>query len=409
MKRIVYIFLQLKRFVRALPAVLALSLVLFCCIYIAFNAVMQKEAESKAKFEVAIVGDPSDSYLELGVVALKNFDTSRFSINVVYMEESEARKKLEAGALSAYVVIPEGFLLNAYYGDIGKLTYVSSPGAIGLTTIIKDEILEVISIILVASQKGIYAAGNVADEMTKDISYGEAANDSSFEFIDLILSRSKMYRMELLGPIGGISFGASVFCGVLIFFLLFMCIGFAPVFAKKEHSLGIMLASKRFGAVPQIIGEYIPFAFVGSISVLAFVYLLKRFLGEELNMIIGQNLHTSFVLRVIISFLMLAAMQFLIYEITEGITASVLAQFLAAVGLAYFSGCLYPIYFFPQAVQRAADYLPTGVIRVFLNKTLTGEDAIEQLKIIIIYLVVFLAAAAVLRYMKIKKAKGDAI
>ncbi len=409
MKRIVYFFLQLKRFARAMPAALALCLILFGCIYFAFDAVMQKEAESKTKFEVAIVGDPSDSYLELGVVALKNFDTSRFSINVVYMEEEEARQKLEAGKLSAYIVIPEEFLVNAYYGDIGKLTYVSSPGAIGMGTIIKDEILEVISVLLVESQKGIYAAGNVADELVEGLGYGEVANDASFEYIDFILSRSKMYRLNSIGSIDGISFGASLFCGVLIFFLLFICIGFAPVFARKEAALSRLLYAGRFGSVGQIIGEYLPFAICGLIAAAVFLGSLTHFLKDELIAIIGQEIGSDFFVKVLISSLMISAMQLLIFEITEGITASVLSQFLAAVGLSYFSGCLYPIYFFPETIQKISTYLPTGVIRILLSRTLTGEDVSDQFVIVFAYLLLFLLAAMLVRHRKITKANGDAI
>lgn len=408
MRHLKYFYLQLKRFAHALPSVIFLSLALFVCLFIAISAVMQNEKQEEQKYEIGIVGDASDTYLKLGIAALQNFDNTRFAMNVSFLSEDEAKRMLESGELSAYILIPEGFIMDAYRGDVGKLTYVTDTKAIGAADYIKDELLDMISVLLVESQKGVYAAGNIAYDLA-GMKYGKVTNDAALEYVDLILARSKAYKLDILGVSEGLGFGASVLCGVMLLFLMLICIGFAPVFARGSIAFGTILSSRRFGVTWQIICEYFAFMLCGAFSAAIFFFGLFGFMGEEISALAQVEIGAEFFLSLFLSFLMISAMQILIFEATEGIWAGVLSQFLAAIGLSYFSGCLYPIYFFPEIIQKISVFLPTGAARSLLARTLADKDILQPLAVIITYLLVFMIGAILIRYRKITKASGDAI
>ncbi|MBQ8207974.1 MAG: ABC transporter permease [Clostridia bacterium] len=409
MKRTVYFFLQLKRFARAIPSVIAISLVLLLCIFAAFSAFVKNEEENEAKIEIGIVGNADDTYLALGMAALRNFDSSRLALNLSFMGETEAKEALERGDLAAYIVIPEDFVMNAYYGDVGKLTYVSSRRAVSMADFVKDEILDLISVLLVESQRGVYAAGNVAEDLAHGMKYGTVANDAAIEYVDFILSRSKMYRLESFGVTKGIGLVPSVFCGVIVFFLLLLGIGFAGVFARKNSALPALLSSRRIGAFSQICGEYFAFSLLGIFSLSLLFGGIVIFFGGDIEGLIGHELDSDFFFSVMLSFIMISALQTFIFEVTEGIMAGALSQFFVALSLSYFSGCLYPVYFFPEVIQHISPYLPAGCARELLASALSGGEILRPIIIIIAYLFVFLLASILLRRHRIIGRGGDAI
>ena len=105
----------------------------------------------------------------------------------------------------------------------------------------------------------------------------------------------------------------------------------------------------------------------------------------------------------------LSAMQFFIYEVTTGIVDGVVAQFLAAVGLGYITGCLFPSGFFPESVQRASVWLPTGAVRAyFAGFDPAGEGSGYAALVLVGYAVLFLTLAFLSRRRKILKDRGGA-
>ncbi len=406
MRSFKYFYYQFKRFIRALPAVIMLSIALFACVFIAFEAVIEDEKNSEKKYEIGIVGDASDTYLRMGIAALKNFDATRFAINVSFVGEDEAKDMLKSGELSAYIVIPENFIMDAYHGQVGKLTYVTTTGALGAVDYIKDELLNAVSVLLVESQKGTYAAGNIGSEL-KGLKYGKVTNDAAIEYVDLILARSKMYKLDVLGVSEGLGFAPSIFCGVIIFFILLLCIGFSPVFARNDVGLMGILSSRGIYTAWQVIGEYFAFLLCSGIAVSAFFGALSAFLGDKINMLLDTSLGAEFFASLALSLLMFTAMQMLIFEVSEGIWSGVLSQFLSAVFLSYFSGCLYPIYFFPEIVQRISIYLPAGAARLLLSRTLTDNGKLLPTLIIFIYFAAFISLTIFLRHRKIRREEAD--
>lgn len=412
MKRFaVYFTLQLKRAIKLLPAVIAVSGVLLVALGLIVIAAIRTDAISadKQKFKIAIVGNTTEGYLELGVATLGSLDSSRFTFDILEMSESEARRALEAGELHAYAVIPDGFIEAAIAGDVGRVTYVTSPGAMDMSAIFKNEIADFVSEVLIHSQKGVYAIGNAMK--SEDLPDRQSSmNGLALEYLTLILHRSKLYSTEITGVADSLSFGGYLFCGVMVFFLFMWGISCCPLFARRDGSLSRLLHSKGCSPLVQIIGEYLAYLALMLITLIAILLLISPFLPELAGFVpefenFGLSDLMSFGAMLILPAAVIAAVQFFIYEAVGGIIGSIIGQFVCAVALSYVGGCLYPIYFFPDAVIRLSAFLPTAMARTFLASFFTNRDCLPQVIGLLGFLCVFLALGILSRYAKLRRCR----
>ncbi len=400
-KAVVYFGLQLKRAARYFPFILALSLLLFVCLGSVLGTVVKIDSttEDKQKVTLGIVGDTEGSYLGFGISALQTLDSSRFVVEMVEMTEEEAKKKLENGEISAYAVIPEGFVDSAVRGDIKKIRYVTTDSAIGVTTVFMDEMLDAISVMLVESQKGVYGLQNAMWDNGHFA--GSNMDKLASEYFSLILARSYISEQTELGISDELSFGGYMFCGILVFFILLCGITFCPVYIKRDVSLPRLMCASGRGAFSQVAAEYLSFFILMFANVYIIICALALFAGENLGFISelsGVDIiwAQKFALSLIPALLLITAMQFLIYEFSSGLVGGVLAQFLSAIALAYVCGCLYPINFFPDVIKNISAFLPAGGAREYVC-ALVGDGVLTQSLVKIVVMFVLLMCAAVLK------------
>ena len=402
MKRaFIYFSLELKRALKYLPFVLALSLILCVCLGTALGTAVKLDSasEDKQKITLGIVGDTEGSFLGFGISALQTLDSSRFVVEMQEMTEEDAKKKLENGDISAYAVIPEGFVEDAVRGDIKQIRYVTTDSAVGVTTVFMDEMLDAISTMLVESQKGVYGLQKAMREAGLP-----SANDVDMlasEYFSLILSRSYIAENEEMGIGNELSFGGYMFSGILVFFVLLCGIPFCAVYIKRDVSLSRLMRASGRGACAQVLSEYASYFIVMLVNFYVVICALSLFAGDALGFIpelMGADAvwAQKFVLSFIPALLVITALQFVIYEFSTGLVGGVLAQFLGALALAYVCGCLYPIDFFPDAIQALSAFLPVGAAREYVGSLIgSGADASALARIFITF--VLLVALAVLK------------
>ena len=111
MKR--YLYIEWKRALRLLPTIALIDLILLVLsgmigVQLAKN---QQGDEAQQKVRMGIVGDIEASpELRLGLYALENFDHSKYVVDLLPMEEEEAKEAIMSGKINAYFIIPEGFV-----------------------------------------------------------------------------------------------------------------------------------------------------------------------------------------------------------------------------------------------------------------------------------------------------------
>lgn len=406
-----YLYIQFRRALKLLPVLTIVTLMSWGAVGMA--AVLwlsgdEVQSEHK-KYKIAVVGDTSDSYLGFGISALSVLDDSRFMVEFPAMSEREARQALIQGEITAYAKIPEGLVESIVYGRNDKpVTFVGATGQKGITGILVEELTEVASTLVVRSQSAIYGMQKILWDNGMGDMWQEATETLNLRFIGMVLNRTKLCDLEILGRANGVSTEGYYLCSMLIFFLLVSGIHYSPLFARKSRDLMRLMAAKNVGPLRQVVGEYLAYLFMDLCCLLGvFVILLPAFGSGVLKFAEWNDMEAGglivFYFRLIPVAAALAGMQFLLYESVSGIVNSILLQFIVGIGMAYLSGCFYPSGMFPDVLKRIGEILPAGLALKYADAGLLGEISWPAGLGLILYLVIFLWLSASVRSLRIRR------
>ena len=148
----------------------------------------------------------------------------------------------------------------------------------------------------------------------------------------------------------------------------------------------------------QVLSEFISFTLLLVCGVLCAGLLcagLAGRLGLSIPELAGQGSLWRLGLRALPAALMLCAMSFFLYELTDSTVGGILTLFFSAVVQGYLSGCFYPSTFFPEGLRTAGALLPAGVAMTDLRRLLLGAAAPGWP--VWAYLLAFLALAVLIR------------
>lgn len=404
-----YFSLQLKRLMKNFPLAMTVAIVLFLSLVIIFSGFinMNEASTNNQIFKIGISGDTDNQFFQIGKSALETFDSSRFSISFVEMREAEAENQLEDGRISAYVVIPDGFIDDALAGEVGKIKYVTSTGSVGLVSIFKNEITKVVEEILTCSQKGVFGLEEALVDNGQNKLVNKHINKINIEYIELIVSRGEIYTVEELGISGGLSLPEYLLCGITVLFMFIIGLPYVGVLVKSDLSLQKVVSAKGYNYFKQVLSETCAYAIVmmcavavvlGSIALVGTAYppILKNDIIARLDLL-------ELALQILPIVFLTASFCIMIFEFTSNIVSAVLLQFFASVSLCYISGCLYPIYTFPVIVQKIAPFLPMGAARVYLQNCIAGEFSFVSMCGVMGFAVLFFAVTLLTRKYKINK------
>jgi hypothetical protein len=393
-----YLFLQLKRLLRILVPALLVAAILFGCLALAYQAAVSvlNDSEKQMKIKMGVVGTAGDSFLEMGMLALNTMDSSRYAINFVTLEEAEAEDMMRRGEISAFIVIPDGFIDKAMYGEIMPVKYVSTVGAVGVVSLLKDEITKMVEDIVIETQKGIFGTGDAMRE--EGLSSGEAEYELTFAYFDFIFSRSKMYAVSELGNAEGIGMEEYLLSGLCVVLLMLVCLVFAPTMVRSDMSLARVLSAGRRSVTKQSICDFVVYL-VAILCVIAVLLGIAAGTG-------WVDATAGVILSWIPIVIAMGALSFLLYELTTNLISGVLLQFFALLALCFVSGCFYPVSFFPDSVQTLAAYLPTGIARSQLAASFAGMMEPGGALMLLGYGGVFFGAAVLIRKAKVAFVRG---
>lgn len=398
-----YFVMQLKRAARFVPYGLCVVLVLFGCLGMVYQAMVAAQeaenAEQTAKIRVGIVGTAGDKYMQWGLAAMQ-FDSSAMSIQMAQMEESEAVSALEQGEIAAFVVFPENFVDEALYGNVQQLRFVSTVGATGLVSIIKEEVTVIVERVLVACESGSYGVGEALSDNGYGNLWGKHVNGLALEYVDFLFDRSKVYHVQTITQENFVPFDRYMLGGLTVLLLMLACLPFAPLHIRSDRSLSRLLRSQRVGAGCQVLAEF--GGYVAGLSVLlAAVAAVIGFAGVMPEGIAAWKVFFG----ALPALVMIAALTYLLYSLSDHLIGGVLLTFFTVLALCFIGGCMYPISVFPVTVQSLAAVLPSGVARQSVTACIQGE-APTDIWALLGYSAAFLAIAAAVRSRKTGKVRG---
>ena len=395
-----YCWLQCKKLVRMLPFTLLMTAVLLGIAFLVFSqASAFLESDQEAKCKIDIVGETNGRIFNVGVTALKALDSSNLSLDIEITDEETAKNDLAEGMISAYVVIPKGFMKAAARGEIIPIPYYTTTSTVDISALLRDEITMAVSAVLKESQKGVFGEENLLDDNGYSMISDRESDELNIKYIDFIVERSKMYQTEITGVSYGLDIVQHLFIGFMIIILCVSVIPVACLHMRRDNSMLKMFRASGKGAAYSIFGEYGAMIFVFLSAVLLLVlggaavncfFDLSGFLdiGIRIQKIIGCLFPIA---------IMICAFAFLLFEAFGHIISAVTGYFFFSFGLCYISGCIYPLYALPVPLQKLADFTPMGVARAYVSLSVTGGKTFLPLASILLYTVLFLAASVAVR------------
>lgn len=393
-----YLGLQYKRLLRIILPVILISATLFGCVMVAFDALnaMNSETEVSTRFKVGLVGTADDIYLQLGLAAMGSMDSTRFALELVEMDEPAAEEAMRKGEIAAFIVIPEGFLDGALRGEFAPLKFVSTAGSVSIVTLIKDEFTQMIQTMLIEAQKGIYGSGNAMAGQGQ--SGSKVINDISIAYADFIFERENMYRAQTQLSFNGLGMDGYFSTALSIVFFMLICLVFAPIMIRKDHALTRMLCAQRRGILMQVLCDFLVYL-TGLLTIALVIILYLALWG-------GAEITHSMIFQGIPVILSLGAMSFLMYELASDFVSGVLLQFFVSLVLCFICGCMYPVTFFPEAVQALSGFLPVGLARMQIANCILNTVSPAVTLALLGYCAAFLTGSVLIRKVKATVVRG---
>lgn len=410
MKKTKYLKLQIKRAFKIYPSILIITLLTLASIVLTTTVILhQNSNKGQTKIQLGIVGDTSESYLGIGINALQSFDSSRFSIDFIEMDEETAKKSLINREISGYLKIPDNFITDILYGYNTPVEYVVLNENTGFETAIMREIADIASEWVTRTQSSVYglkSATNDSGDSEAVKNLGDNITNMNLTYIKHILGRSQSYEIQELGIADTISTEGYYICGLILFFLLIWGLSCNKLLIKNNLSIPRSLYARGIKSVWQLLCEFAGF-FVCTITTLLMLSVIFGLVAQNNNFGIKELETTSifssvmFIIKIIPVIIMISAMQMMIYELVPGTVNSVVLQFFVAIVLAYISGCFYPNYFFPDNIQKLSSLLPSGLGFSYMRKCLTDTPITYEYASICLYTTIFALLTLLIRNYRI--------
>lgn len=402
-----YLNLQLKRSLKIYPSILLVTLVTVIGIALVAGVLVHGSINSsdKKKLRIGIVGDTSESYLGVGITALKELDNSRYAIELIETDKEYAERAVRSGEFSGYLSIPEGFLHDIWTGKNTPAEYVVLNDTTGFETVLMSEVASVVSEWVIRAQNTVSSLDSVVmAEGTPEQKKKIDTHIMNINFINLesILSRNEVYETKTIGISDYISLEGYYVCGVLMFFMLIWGVSCNKLLIRTNYALPRSLCARGIKSAEQVFCEYAGYLCITLITAFGGGFLLGiAMVFSDFGIIEFQNKNLFdcliFVIKLVPVIVMITVMQIMMYELVPGTVNSVVLQLFVAVAFAYVSGCFYPNYFFPSAVEKFGAVLPSGVGMTYIRKCMRGDLTFGNLGAVIMYIVVFMSIAVFTR------------
>lgn len=371
-------------------------MILGICAIFVFTIAIQSRGEKR--IGVGVVGNIENKYMKLGVEMLNNMDASRFSVKFESLDEENAKKALREGRIAGYFKIDKDFIEGLENGENRPVIYVSSSG--GLMNELSKEVASVFSVLIVNSERVIYAVDEYLSEH-KNVYDRETANtELNMSLLKNVFTRGKIYNIETKALTGEVSVKDNYICAMIIILTALSGVGLGSLLSGKKDTLQEVLKSRGLSYISSIICELITVTlYILILIIFGFgIFILAiNFLQDE--SFISPD-YFEFFCNIFAVSIMFASMHLFIYELIYQRVTAVLMEIILGISLCYIGGCIYPLSFFPDIIQKISVFLPSTAGKNILISGLGYRLDLFSLAVVFLYTVLFMGGVYVLRCKK---------
>ena len=308
---------------------------------------------------------------------------------------------MEKHEILGYLYVPENYIKNLYTGINTPAKYVTLDGPENLGTMFSEEIVKIVSELVIQSQNGMYSMQDLSEQYDSK-GYDENTNQLMMIYMNHILERTKSYQVTDLGISDSLSLGGYYLCGIITLFLLLWGISCNRIFSGRNPDYHRLLKISGISPTTQVFCEYGSYVVVSILMMFIFsaafgilLQFVKLPIPELANITMTNCIF--FVIKMLPVIFMITMMQYAFYELIPNFIGALLMQFLLFMLLGYLSGCFYPNFFFPNSLRHIMEMLPVGLGFSFLRKTMANELMLTDFLWVITYLGIFFVIAVYMR------------
>ena len=363
-----------------LKRAIILALVCLAAGMIVFGAIaVQQQGHGETKLKVGYTA-PSNQLADLAVSYVQSMESIQSICSLEAVTESEGRRCLENGELSAWIVLPEDFIHEILSGSNAPATMylredTGSAGGVGAVgSILFEELATAGMGMLGTAQAEIYAVADIFEELTP-----EAVTDSLLQtvydavnFFNLrtVAGREKVFQTKTLSLTGNDTVAVYYGSAVLTVYLLFAGLFFGDYCKRSSVQQTMAAARLGVGYMQQLgarcqAGIWLLFVVV----LLPCPVLLIPQVHEALT--VKVTMQGMILLLFILAYVIVYDM--MVYQLIEKRESALVVFGVLAALQAYLSGCIIPSVLLPEAVQAVGSVLPAAMIKQGLTVWFTGE------------------------------------
>ena len=403
---------QLKRISKLFPGIFALSVVFAIVIGISGGLYAKYTNYNKviSKYNIGIMCEQENPLLSVGLGLIKSIDDSRFLVNIYnYSSEEEGFEAIHNKEIKLFIVVPEAFLDNLMYQLGSPHVKLYAASSKGITTVMMDEVVNLLSDDLILTSTGLYSLKDELGQLSIFDEEKKALNDKLFmKYMNSLLARGELTRINEIGLGDGLSFMGFFFCGMILFYTVMLSFCSISYFIGGRTEFCMICRAKGVSSGTQVLCEYICFftsnLICGGFTLICVFMIFKSGLlkiDDFAHDLIPTYLRFSlFYLFVLIG---LTSFEFLLFEVIRGIINKFLMAFLVLIGFSFLSGYFYPRSFLPGLANAIGKILPTGVAYDVLSCGITGAPNMINVIKMLIYIAVFLSFVVLARRVRIIK------
>jgi ABC-type multidrug transport system permease subunit len=186
---------------------------------------------------------------------------------------------------------------------------------------------------------------------------------------------------------------------------------YVVVYARQDRSLNVLLLSRGVSGMRQLWDEWLSH-FLSLLCLAAVVFapvlVLSAVSDNAALLMLSLDEWLTYIAFFIPVLVMVSTFNLFIFEIGGNVVSSALLHFFSVLCMCYVSGCFYPVYTFPRAIQAVERLLPTGVARETLAIALSEGATYRSLIGVAVYAVLFFVGAWLVRMAKLRRREGGA-
>lgn len=408
----IYFQLECKKFFRALPGILGgtllIGLILGGLIFVC-EKTLTKNQESKT-LQIGIAAQENEPYVDWLISTIENMDSLSFTCRFQKLPEQKANEELRSGKLDAVFVIPENYIASLISGKQNPLKIRFGERDSSISGFLIRQIGEAASDLMIHTQAGIYAMKDFYHK-TGLANAAEDELDLNLKYLDVIMNRQKLLTVEETGQDQVLSGPAYYTVAGFVLILLFWGLTCSGILHPEPFSVREKLCGTGIGPIRQTLLRYI--AFTLSFSVIYAFFALLFCIGItafhiHIPGLVPDNITEWLwcLCQILPAAWPACALIFFIYEVITNKIVSTLFLFVLVFLLGYLSGCFYPLYYLPQAVQNIAAILPLRAMFLYIGGCLSDAWSLTAFLGIIVHTVLLLGLSAIAKDVSAKLRQG---